>query len=175
MLNMTPAYCVVQFKLPFANKMWRFPTFKNVALLPPFLRALEFSQTTLDIPDPNMRFHRLPLGSLVTSAVATNLWVSSYVGEIASLQLSCLPKGEYSLTEVAVNDGSAPQPSWLTKNEYNDVVYCVNEDFAGPNGTIASYKPSANGVLTQIDIHNTIIGPVSSVVYNNGTALAAAH
>ena len=155
--------------------MWQFPILTNVALLPPFLRALRFSQATLDVPDPNMRFHRLPLGSLVTSAVATNLWVSSYVGEIASLQLSYLPKGGYSLTEVAVNDGSAPQPSWLTKNEYNDVVYCVNEDFGGPNGTIASYKPSGNGVLTQIDIHKTIIGPVSSVVYNNGTALAAAH
>jgi hypothetical protein len=158
-----------------ANKMWQFPIFKNVALLPPFLRALGFSQTTLDGPDPSMRLNRLPMGGLVTSAVATNLWVSSYMGEIASLQLSCLSKGEYSLTKVAVNDGSAPQPSWLTKNEYNDVVYCLNEDFAGPNGTIASYKPSANGVLTRIDIHNTIIGPVSSVVYNGGKALASAH
>jgi Lactonase, 7-bladed beta-propeller len=155
--------------------MWRFRIFKNVALLPSFLRALGFSQTTLNVPDPNMRFNRLPLGSLATSAVATNLWVSSYTGDITSLHLSPLPKGGYSLIEVAINNGSAPQPSWLTKDECNGVIYCLNEAFSGPNGTIASYKASANGVLTQVDIHNTIIGPVSSVVYNGGKALAVAH
>jgi 6-phosphogluconolactonase (cycloisomerase 2 family) len=122
-----------------------------------------------------MRVHSSSLGGFVTSDLATNLWVSSYVGEITSLQLSHLPKGGYSLIEVAVNNGSALQPSWLTKNEYKDVVYCVNEAFNGPNGTIATYKPSANGVLSQIDVQSTIIGPVSAIVYNGGKGLAAAH
>jgi 6-phosphogluconolactonase (cycloisomerase 2 family) len=125
-----------------------------------------------------MRLSRLlPLGSLVTSGLATNLYVSSYAGTITSLHLNQGRDGSFSLKEVAVNNGSQPNPSWLTKDEYNDVVYCVDEELASTalNGSLASYKTSNSGQLTQIDRHSVINGPVSSVVYNGGKALALAH
>jgi len=117
----------------------------------------------------------LPLSGLVTSAAAVNLYVSSYAGTITSLRLTQASNGSYSLSQVAVNEGSAPNPSWLTKDEYNDVVYCVDEGLSVPNGTLASYKTSTSGDLTQIDHHSVISGPVSSVVYNGGKGLAVAH
>ena len=119
----------------------------------------------------------LPLTSLVTSGLATNLYVSSYAATITSLQLNRERDGSFTLKEVAVNTGSQPNPSWLTKDEYNDVVYCVDEELASPalNGSLASYATSQAGMLTQIDRHSVIHGPVSSVVYNGGKALALAH
>jgi hypothetical protein len=121
-----------------------------------------------------MRLQHFTIGSLVTSSLAVNLYVSSYAGTITTLQLSRDEYG-YSLETLAVNSGSAPQPSWLEKNKYNGIIYCVNEDWNRKNGTIASYRASASGALTQIDIHDTIGGPVSEVVYNGGKGLAVAH
>jgi hypothetical protein len=121
-----------------------------------------------------MRFS-LPLSGLVTSAVATNLYVSSYIGTITSLQLVQSRNGSYTLSQVAINNGSEPNPAWLTKDEYNDVVYCVDEGLSVVNGSLASYKTSPSGVLTQIDRHSVINGPVSSIVYNGGKGLAVAH
>ena len=111
----------------------------------------------------------------MTSSLATNLYVSSYAGTITSLQLNQERDGAFSLTEVAVNNGSYPNPSWLTKDEHNAVVYCVDEGLTVPNGSLASYKTSKSGELTEIDRHSVINGPVSSVVYNGGKALALAH
>jgi hypothetical protein len=119
-------------------------------------------------------FHYLPLG-LVTSGATINLYVSSYVGTITSLQLSQHRNGSYSLNTVAVNHGSEPSPSWLTKDEFNDFIYCVDEGLSVPNGSLASYKTSKEGKLTQIDRHSVIKGPVSSIVFNAGKALAVAH
>lgn len=119
--------------------------------------------------------HLLPIGSLVSAGLATNLYVSSYAGTITSLQLNRERDGSYSLLAVDVNYGSAPNASWLTKDEYNDVVYCVDEGLDVTNGSLASYKTSKSGKLTQIDRHTVISGPVHSVVYNDGKALAVAH
>ncbi|KAG0652640.1 putative 6-phosphogluconolactonase [Hyphodiscus hymeniophilus] len=117
----------------------------------------------------------LPLGSLMTSSLATKLCVSSYAGTITSLQLDQETNGKFTLNQTAVNTGSQPNPAWLTKDPFKDVLYCVDEGLAVPNGTLASYKTSASGELTQIDHHSVISGPVSSVVYNGGAALALAH
>lgn len=122
-----------------------------------------------------MRFQIPLLSGAVTSSVATNLYVSSYSGTITSLQLGQSANGSYSLKTVAINNGSEPNPSWLTKDEYNDIVYCVDEGLSVPNGSLASYQTSASGVLTQLDRHTVISGPVSSIVYNGGKAFAVAH
>jgi len=123
-----------------------------------------------------MKLSYAPISSLLTtSAIATTLYVSSYAGTITSLQLSQTASGSYSLSQVAVNNGSAPNPSWLTLDEFNHVVYCLDEGLTVPNGSIASYSTSKSGELTQIDRHSVISGPVNSVVFNGGKALAAAH
>lgn len=122
-----------------------------------------------------MKLSLSPISGLVTSTLATNLYVSSYIGTITSLKLSCAANGSYSLTQVAVNNGSAPSPSWLTKDEDNGVVYCLDEGLTTVNGSIASYNTSSSGELNLIDRNVVISGPVSSVVFNGGKALAAAH
>jgi hypothetical protein len=118
---------------------------------------------------------RLPLDGLVFSSVVANLYVSSYAGTITSLQLSRNDKALYSLNAVSFSTGSEPNPSWLTLDETHGVVYCVDEGLSVPNGSISSYKTSASGKLTPIDHHSVVRGPVSSVLYNGGKALAVAH
>lgn len=160
-------------------KMWQFSVSNFFGNLPSSLRCLgSFILTPLSNTGCWLKMHLLhllPLGSLVTSSLATNLYVSSYAGTITSLQLTRLGDDSFSLTEVDVNTGSQPNPSWLTKDEYNDVVYCVDEGLTVPNGSLASYRTSASGKLSQIDRHSVISGPVSSVVYNRGEALVVAH
>ncbi|RDL39934.1 Uncharacterized protein BP5553_04274 [Venustampulla echinocandica] len=115
------------------------------------------------------------LGLVTSSALATNLYVSSYSGDITSLRLSQSDNGSYALAVVATNRGSAPSPAWLEKEPGKGVVYCMDEGLPVPNGSISSYRTSPCGELTLIDRHTTISGPVSSVVYNKGKAMAAAH
>lgn len=50
----------------------------------------------------------------------------------------------------------------------------MDENFSGL-GSIAAYTTSPSGELTQFDRHGTLAGPVSTVVYNGGKALVAAH
>lgn len=156
--------------------MWPLPLSPRLCLLPTFLRSCGYPLVeTADNFQPNMRLSQITLGGFVSSALATNLYVSSYGGNITSVQLSALPRGGYSLKELSTTNASLPSPSWLTKDEYNDVVYCVDEGFGVPNGSVASYKTSRSGALTLIDRHPTIGGPVSSVPYNGGKALVIAH
>jgi hypothetical protein len=161
--------------------MSQVPISNYLGSLPSFLRSFGYS---ILAPVSNAccwlkmhLSHLLPFGSLVTSALATNLYVSSYAGTITSLNLNRERDGSFFVQQVYVNTGSQPNPSWLTKDEYNDVVYCVDEQLLGPplNGSLASYSTSKSGQLTQIDRHSVINGPVSSVVYNSGKALALAH
>ena len=44
-----------------------------------------------------------------------------------------------------------------------------------PNGTVTAYNTSKSGLLNLIDSQPTVVGPVSTVVYNDGKALVAAH
>lgn len=118
---------------------------------------------------------QVPLTGLVATAAATNLYVSSYIGTITSLQLIEHVDGRYSLEEVSVSNGCEPNPSWLTKDEYSGVIYCADEGLNTVNGSLNSFHTTANGVLSQIDRHSVASGPVSSVVYNDGKALAVAH
>ena len=159
--------------------MWLFSISDTFWSLPPTLRSSTSIFLTL-ISNAccwfKIRFFDLlPLSSFVTSSLSTNLYVSSYAGTITSLRLSQSQNATYSLNEIAVNSGSLPNPSWLTQDPYNSVIYCVDEGLTVPNGSLASYSTSSSGKLTQIDRHTVINGPVSSIVYNRGKALALAH
>lgn len=122
-----------------------------------------------------MRVSTAPLCGLVTSSAAVNLYVSSYIGTITSLQLSTSAGGSFSLSQVGVTNGSAPSPAWMTLDEDNGILYVVDEGLTGPNGSIATYRTSSSGELAQTDRHSTISGPVSTVLFNGGKAIAAAH
>ena len=123
-----------------------------------------------------MRFGNIPLLGFIASSGATNLYVSSYAGTVTSLQLASTHNGSYSLSQVGVDNSYRTSPAWLEKDGYNGVVYALDEGFFGPNGSIAAFKTSPSGQLAKIGNPLTVIsGPVSSVVYNGGKALAVAH
>lgn len=151
--------------------MWHIPLLK-LSLLPSFLRS---SLLYPESNSHNMRSQHFFLSGLAASATATNLWVSSYAGTVTSLQLTALPAGGYSLSTTAVNTGCGGSASWLEKNEQYDVVYCVDEGLNTPNGSVSSFQIQTSGALTPIDKHSSLPGPVASIVYNGGKALAVAH
>jgi len=113
------------------------------------------------------------------SASGTLLYVTSYAGTITSLNLTRAGSGGStgagSLESVASNTGCEPSPSWLTLDHANGILYCLDEGLTAPNGSLSSYRTSANGTLVQLAKVPTIGGPVSSVMYGQGDkALAAA-
>ncbi|KHJ36112.1 putative 3-carboxymuconate cyclase [Erysiphe necator] len=111
---------------------------------------------------------------LIRMAPAVNLYVASYAGKITSLSLAQSRDGEYALSVISSLKSDTPQPSWLEKN--GDLVFLVNENFAGPNGTVVPYKTSETGILTPVQQPQiTPPGPVSIAVFNKGKALAIAH
>lgn len=132
-----------------------------------------------------MHFSRLSLAGLAASqAAAVTLWATSYGGAglgdggVTTLKLDKADAGGYSLKQTAFLPGATScgaQSSWLTKDAWNDVIYCVDEAWGLPNGTITSFKPSANGSLALFDTQKTLGSPVATVVYNDGKALVAAH
>lgn len=108
----------------------------------------------------------------MSSSFAIRLFASSFAGNITTLDVS---EGASSkvITPIFANNGSAPQPTWL--EEHKGIIYGANENFAGPNGTIATYTKLHTGELVLIDIVESANGPVSEVVTNNGRAIVTAH
>jgi len=146
---------------PFLSSVSEFPILSSVSAICCWLK---------------MKLSYFPISSLLTTgSMAVNLYVSSYAGNITTLQLSQYADGSYELSQLAFNEGCAPSPSWLTKDAGTGVIYCLDEGLTTPNGSITSFSTSTTGELTMIDRNTVISGPVSGVVFNRGKALAAAH
>jgi hypothetical protein len=99
----------------------------NLSVVSSSLRSFAYSSLrSAQNPFVGMRFQHVAAAGLTTSAVAVNLFVSSYSGIVTSLQLAPSAQGPgiggYVLTTTASNNGSGPQPSWLTKDPYNNVI-----------------------------------------------------
>ncbi|CAK7203451.1 hypothetical protein SEUCBS139899_006185 [Sporothrix eucalyptigena] len=116
----------------------------------------------------------LALG-LAQPAAAVLVYVTSYSGTLTSLNLTLAaaeansttgPKA--SIQQLAVNKGCAPQASWLTLDKPNGILYCLDESFGNPNGSLSSYKTSWNGTLTQLKRVETPAGPVYATIYGEG-------
>ncbi|KAF2488861.1 carboxy-cis,cis-muconate cyclase-like protein [Lophium mytilinum] len=117
------------------------------------------------------------LGTLVIAALAlafsrtsaSTLYVASYGGTVSTLSLT-----GNTLVNISVNTncGSASNhaPTWLELDKANKVLYCLGEE-----GSINSFKTSADGILSLIDQKATIKGPVSSIFFNNNNDIALAH
>lgn len=119
----------------------------------------------------------LTLLACAITATATNLFVSSYAGNITTLSLteSC---GVYSLEKTFYNSGCSPNPSWLTLDPDRGVLYCLDEGLTVPNGSLSSFTINDDGSLTQIQKAATISGPVNGVIYGKRSrrrAIALAH
>ena len=117
--------------------------------------------------------------ALPTASSATLMYVTSYAGTLTTLNLTTPAVGDNSskasLAQVSVTDGCAGSTSWLTLDSANNILYCLDEAFASPNGTLVTFRTSDNGTLTQLDKVPTLGGPVSAVLYgSNATGLAVA-
>ncbi len=155
--------------------MLQFPILASFYHLPCLLRFLISPNLHPEFCISNETCNNMRLNSLGQVALATNIYVSSYSGFISTLQLDQHPRSGYSLTSISSNNGSEPSPSWLELAQHEDIIFCVDEGLSVPNGSIASYKNTASGKLKLIDRHTTISGPVSTIIYNGGKALVAAH
>lgn len=88
-------------------------------------------------------------------AAATLLYATTYLDTITTLSL----KGS-SLQAIASTPGCGANSSWLTPDFANNRIYCLDEGLTTPNGTLSSFGLTSNGTLSQLDIVDTLSGPV---------------
>lgn len=106
------------------------------------------------------------VSALSTAASATNLFVSSYAGDITTLSLKEF-NGTYSLNATSSSSDCGPNPAWLTLDTPRGALYCLNEGLTTPNGSLSTFTINRDGSLNHVQNSSTISGPVSGVVYGN--------
>jgi 6-phosphogluconolactonase (cycloisomerase 2 family) len=116
------------------------------------------------------------LSALSAAASATDLFVSSYAGDVTTLSLGHT-NGSYSLNATSSSSECGPNPAWLTLDASRDTLYCLNEGLATPNGSLSSFTINCDGSLKHVQNTTTPNGPVSGVIYGHpggdrGIALA---
>ena len=123
---------------------------------------------------------KLPASLLVlcaTAAIATNVFVSDYAGQVTSLKLT-EKNGNYTAKKVHVTNACAPNPSWLTIDVDRGLLFCLNEGLESVNGSLSSFLINTDGSLTHVQNATTISGPVNGVIYGppaGQRAIALAH
>lgn len=115
--------------------------------------------------------------SLLLAAAAPSsavfLYATSYNDHaVTTLDLN-VEGGKLTTLSKSLDCGS--EPTWLTLNKADKVLYCLNEGWSG-NSSITSFKTTANGTLATLDIIPVLKSPVSSTLYGPGkSGLAVAH
>uniref|UniRef100_A0A8H7TVL7 6-phosphogluconolactonase n=1 Tax=Bionectria ochroleuca TaxID=29856 RepID=A0A8H7TVL7_BIOOC len=105
---------------------------------------------------------------LLGQAYATYLYTSSYSGVVSTLQWT--ESGLETISSTTECGGSA---SWLTLAD--DLLYCTDEAWSTPEGSVSTFKTLADGSLELLGKKSTRQGAVSAVVYgkdDSGLALA---
>lgn len=126
-----------------------------------------------------MQLHNLlTVAALAADASASLLYVSSYSGNITTLNLTGAPNEKFNLALVASTPGCAPNASYITFDLPN--LYCVDENIVGANGSLVSFKVDAQtGIPAKVANATTLGAPVHTSIWNgkNGTRqlLAMAH
>lgn len=95
--------------------------------------------------------------TLVASASAVNLYAAQSDGNVTSLSLTG-SDSSYELTVTSVSQECEVNPSVLTLDKENSILYCY--DRGGSVGTLNSFSTSADGTLSRIA---RIEGPASGV------------
>jgi 6-phosphogluconolactonase (cycloisomerase 2 family) len=99
------------------------------------------------------------------ASAATNLYISSYDGNVTSLSLT-KSGSAFDLSVSSRDQGCAPNPSWLTWDKESRALYCLDEGFTTPNGSITTYMADVNGTLAfQQHLDLTAPAPVSGVIF----------
>lgn len=110
-------------------------------------------------------------------ASAGLVYVSSYSQTVTTLNYTHGQNtGIQKLSPVAVSQSCSDNPSWLTLDYTDSILYCIDEGLNTPNGALTAYKTTRGGPLTPLGQSNTPGGPVSGVVFGkNRHGLALAH
>jgi 6-phosphogluconolactonase (cycloisomerase 2 family) len=106
------------------------------------------------------------LSALSAASSATNLFVSSYAGDVTTLSLAEV-NGSYSLNATSANPNCGPNPAWLTLDAARGTLYCLNEGLTSPNGSLSTFTINRDGSLKHVQNSTTINGPVSGVIYGD--------
>ena len=106
------------------------------------------------------------LATAAPCAESSLLYVTSYpigsgAGKVLTLKLD-----QTKLQTVAESDSCGPYPSWLTPA--GNILYCVNEAWGGQHGDLAALKVGDDLSLTKLSGGQTVVGPVSTIVYGDG-------
>lgn len=119
----------------------------------------------------------LLLSASAASCSASNLFVTSYGGTLSTLALEATQNGSYSLDKLSSSTDCGSSPTWLTLDSERGILYCLDEGFSGPNGSVNALRVGKDGGLTLATSQQSITGPVSSVLYGDANAkhLAVAH
>ena len=122
-----------------------------------------------------MLSHPTLLLALAATVSATRLYVSSYAGNITTLDLTRTNE-TYKLSCIETNSGCSPNASWLQLDVKHQNLFCLDEGITTENGTLNSFKINPkSGSLTRVN--STVIpgAPVNSAIYTgaNGTQLLA--
>jgi len=115
--------------------------------------------------------------ALGVATSATNLFVSSYSGNVTTFSLT-ESNGTVSLNSTFSNSDCGPNPSWLTIDASRGLLFCLNEGLTAPNGSVSSFIINRDGSLDHVKNETTISGPVNGVIYGNPAgrrAIALAH
>lgn len=111
-------------------------------------------------------------------AAADLLYVSSYSGSVTTLNLTSCTGGSSvpPMKPVSSSQACGSSPTWLTLDHANAVLYCLDENLSGGNGSLNSLRTNADGSLTHLDSIDSNPGPVSAVIYGTkGNGLTMAH
>ncbi|KAL8798686.1 MAG: hypothetical protein Q9182_006472 [Xanthomendoza sp. 2 TL-2023] len=124
-------------------------------------------------------FTSLTIAALVATAStvsATRLYVSSYTGNITTLNLT-QTADTYKLIQLEATNGCAPNASWLQIDVKKRNLFCLDEGMIGPNGSLTSFKINndTTGSLKLVKHASIPAAPVNSAIYTgpNGTQLMA--
>lgn len=115
--------------------------------------------------------------SLAAAVSATNLYVSSYAGNVTALSLSA-SNGVSTLEKAGSYPQCGPSPSWLTIDSSRGLFFCLNEGLTSPNGSLSSFTINDDGSLAYVQNTTTIAGPVSGTLYGSSAGrrgIALAH
>lgn len=102
---------------------------------------------------------------------AVKLWATTY-NDHAVTTLDFTSAG---LSVVEKNNDCGEEPTWLTLDKANSLLYCLNEGWGGA-ASLTSYQVNNDDSISTLDILPVLKSPVAASVYGpNNAGLAVAH
>jgi 6-phosphogluconolactonase (cycloisomerase 2 family) len=115
---------------------------------------------------------QLVAADTLPSGGTSRLFVSSYESTVSSISL--LPgTGSMVLKTIDINRDCGLNPSWLTFDTSQRVIYCLDEGINQSFGTVTALSVSSQGSLSMIGSQKILPGPVNGVFRGNISTLLA--